>query len=96
MPTPAATHDHAISIDLALEFLDTLEYQRGRPVELLPTTSDAIDWLEEHGLIHDPCEPELDAARASLKIRKSPTSFFSPRCPTPNNRTSVAATSRTS
>jgi predicted RNA-binding Zn ribbon-like protein len=63
MPPTAATHDHAISIDLALEFLDTLEYQKGQPVELLPTTSDAIDWLEEHGLIHDPCEPELDAAR---------------------------------
>ncbi|HTC86220.1 MAG TPA: ABATE domain-containing protein, partial [Candidatus Acidoferrum sp.] len=60
-----APHDHAITIDLALDFLDTLEYQKGQPVELLPTAADAIDWLEEHGLIHDPCEPELDAIRGS-------------------------------
>lgn len=65
MPPTPATHDHAIPIELALEFLDTLEYQRGQPVELLRTAADAVDWLEEHGLIHDPCEPELDVIRDS-------------------------------
>ena len=33
---------------------------------------------------------------ASLRTRASRTSFFSPRCPTPRDRTSVAATTRTS
>ena len=63
MTLPAASHDHAISIDLALEFLDTLEYTHGQPTELLPTTADALDWLQEHGLLHDPCEAQFDAAR---------------------------------
>ena len=53
-------HDHHLSIDDALEFLDTLELSEGVPVEHLTTAAAAIDWFREHGVVHDPCEPALE------------------------------------
>jgi len=54
------THDHHLSIDDALEFLDTLELDDGVPVEHFTTAAEAIDWFREHGVVHDPCEPALE------------------------------------
>jgi predicted RNA-binding Zn ribbon-like protein len=57
-------HTHEIAVDDALEFLDTLGYERGRPVDHLESTADALDWLRQRGLLHEPVEPELDALRS--------------------------------
>jgi predicted RNA-binding Zn ribbon-like protein len=54
-------HDHHLSIDDALEFLDTLELEDGVPVDHLNTATDAIEWLRARGVVHDPCEPALEA-----------------------------------
>jgi predicted RNA-binding Zn ribbon-like protein len=62
-PTTSDTvpHVHDVSIDTALEFLDTLEYEHGEPVELLQTTAAAVDWLHEHRVLHEHLEPECTA-----------------------------------
>jgi len=54
---------HYVSVDTALEFIDTLEFERGGEVEHLPTTAAAIDWLHAQGLLHEPLEPEVEALR---------------------------------
>jgi len=59
--TPVDAHDHHLSIDDALEFLDTLELDDGVPVEHLTSAAAAIDWFRGHGVVHDPCEPALEA-----------------------------------
>ena len=50
-------------------------------------------WLATRGMCTDGRSIRHEA---SLNVRASPTSFFSPRCPTPSVRTSVAGTTRTS
>ena len=50
-------------------------------------------WLTTVGMCTDGSSIRHDA---SLNTRASRTSFFSPRWPTPSDRTSVAATTRTS
>ena len=47
-----APHDHAVDLETALDFVNTLELERGEPVDHLGTTQAALDWLREHGLIH--------------------------------------------
>ncbi|MFI5226988.1 MAG: CGNR zinc finger domain-containing protein [Candidatus Limnocylindrales bacterium] len=59
--TPVDPHDHHLSIDDALEFLDTLKYDDGVAVDILGSAGDGIDWLRERGVVHDPCEPALEA-----------------------------------
>jgi predicted RNA-binding Zn ribbon-like protein len=57
----ATPHAHDVSVDTALEFIDTLEYTHGEPVELLDTTAAAVDWLHDHGVLHEHLEPECEA-----------------------------------
>ena len=45
-------HDHAATLDIALDFVNTLKYDGYDPIELLVSTDDALDWLQEHGLVH--------------------------------------------
>lgn len=54
---------HYVSIETALEFADTIETEHGAPVDQFMSTSAAIDWLREHGLLHEPVEPEVEALR---------------------------------
>ena len=48
----ARQHDHAVDLDTALDFVNTLKFDDGQPVEGLGTTAEALDWLHDHGLIH--------------------------------------------
>lgn len=61
MNVPSHTHD--IVVDDALDFLDTLKYEHGRPVDVIESTADALDWLHDRGLLHQPVEPALEALR---------------------------------
>jgi predicted RNA-binding Zn ribbon-like protein len=54
---------HYVSVDTALDFIDTLEFERTGPVEHLLTTATAIDWLRAQGLLHEPVEPEVEELR---------------------------------
>ncbi len=47
-----APHDHAATLETALDFVNTLELEHGVPVDHLGTTRDALDWLHDHGLVH--------------------------------------------
>jgi predicted RNA-binding Zn ribbon-like protein len=57
-------HDHHLSIDDALEFIDTLGLDDGVLVERFGSAADAIAWLRTRGVVHDPCEPALEALEA--------------------------------
>lgn len=48
----ATPHDHAATLETALEFVNTLELQHGVPTDHFHTTRDALDWLQGHGLVH--------------------------------------------
>ena len=54
---------HYVSVETALEFVDTVETEKGLPVDRFTSTSVAIDWLREHGLLHEPIEAEVEALR---------------------------------
>jgi predicted RNA-binding Zn ribbon-like protein len=54
---------HYVSVDTALDFVDTIETEHGELVDRFTSTADAIDWLREHGLLHEPVEPEVRALR---------------------------------
>jgi predicted RNA-binding Zn ribbon-like protein len=55
-------HEHAVDLETALDFVNTLELERGEPVDHLSTTTAALDWFQEHGLIHDIPEGATDDA----------------------------------
>jgi predicted RNA-binding Zn ribbon-like protein len=54
---------HYVSVETALEFIDTIETEKGVPVDRFTSTATAIDWLREHGLLHEPVEAEVEALR---------------------------------
>ena len=45
-------HDHAADLETALDFVNTLQLVKGDWVDHLGSTHDALDWLQERGLIH--------------------------------------------
>jgi predicted RNA-binding Zn ribbon-like protein len=47
------THSHAAHLETALDFVNTLEFVRGEPVDHLGTTRNAVAWLREHELVHE-------------------------------------------
>jgi predicted RNA-binding Zn ribbon-like protein len=77
MSAYVAFHTHSVDIDDALDFVDTLEYEQGAPVDHIERPADAVAWLQEHGLLHPGPDPRLaavskpgaDADRAVEKIR---------------------------
>lgn len=52
-------HSHRVDLDTTFEFVNTLEYDDGLPVDHLSTPAAAIDWLARHGLVHP--EPAASA-----------------------------------
>jgi len=52
-------HGHQATLEDGLDFVNTLEHERGRLVEHLPTMATALDWLREHDLLHDEAHDEL-------------------------------------
>lgn len=64
-----ADHDHAIDLDGALDFINTLDLDDGQLVEHFAEPADAASWLRDHGLIHDAeagswASADLDRTRA--------------------------------
>jgi predicted RNA-binding Zn ribbon-like protein len=45
-------HDHLIGLGGTFDFLNTLEYEEGSPVDELVTPDDAVRWLSDHQLLH--------------------------------------------
>lgn len=54
---------HYVSVETALEFIDTVETEKGVLVDRFTSTAAAIDWLREHGLLHEPIESDVEALR---------------------------------
>src|SRR5687768_14316792 len=51
-PQPEAPHGHQASFAVGLAFVNTLETDRGRTIEHLPTVQAALRWLRSHSLMH--------------------------------------------
>jgi predicted RNA-binding Zn ribbon-like protein len=45
-------HGHLAAVEDGLEFINTLEYRKGEPVDHLEGVDDALAWLHEHDLLH--------------------------------------------
>jgi predicted RNA-binding Zn ribbon-like protein len=45
-------HDHEVGLDETFDFLNTLEYEEGSPVDHFDTPETAIRWVADHGLVH--------------------------------------------
>ena len=46
-------HQHAVDLETALDFVNTLELERGESFDHLRTTQEALDWFQVHGLIRE-------------------------------------------
>lgn len=71
----APPHDHAASLETALDFVNTLELERGVPTDHFRSTQDALDWLQDRGLVHASYAGETPAVltdhRTIRRIRKT-------------------------
>ncbi len=63
MNPPAISHTHDVAIGDALDFIDTLELEHGEPFDHFVQPTDMVEWLHDHGLLHD---ASLDPAVARL------------------------------
>jgi len=64
-------HNHAVDLETALDFINTLELERGEPVDHLGSTPDALKWFQDHGLIH-PLKGRTERGEATLeRIRRT-------------------------
>jgi len=45
-------HGHQASLDDALDFVNTLEYDKGVPQDYLKDVPTAVDWMQYHALLH--------------------------------------------
>jgi predicted RNA-binding Zn ribbon-like protein len=73
------SHTHDVAIDDALDFIDTLELERGEPFDHFVQPADMAEWLRDHGILHDPSldpevarlmEPGPAADRALARVRQ--------------------------
>ena len=64
-------HDHAVDLETALDFVNTLKYDDGQPTDVLGTTAEALDWLHGHGLVHHEALSRPNDAAALRRIRKT-------------------------
>ena len=60
----ATPHGHQASLKDGLAFVNTLEYDRGRVKEHLPTLDTALAWLFDHDLLHREMRDDLTARLA--------------------------------
>src|SRR5512144_646647 len=73
---PVKGHAHEVVLDDTFDYLNTLEYEHGFPVEHLETLGTALDWFVQRGVIHqegadrlrteadtDPAAADRDLAR---------------------------------
>ena len=62
---PEGPHGHQASLAVGLAFVNTLEVDRGRAREHLPTAESALRWLRSHSLMHqDSMQERVKALRA--------------------------------
>lgn len=47
-----ARHGHEADLEDGLAFVNTLETERGNPLEHLPSVADALLWFQEHEFLH--------------------------------------------
>lgn len=66
-----APHDHAVDLETALDFVNTLKFDDGRAVELLGTTKAALDWLHGHGVVHHEALARPDEEATLRRIRRT-------------------------
>jgi predicted RNA-binding Zn ribbon-like protein len=73
------SHTHDVAIDDALDFIDTLEMEHGEPFDHFVQPADMVEWLRDHGLLHDASvdpavarlmEPGPAADRALARVRQ--------------------------
>jgi predicted RNA-binding Zn ribbon-like protein len=58
-------HGHQVDLATGLLFVNTVEYERGQPVDHLDSYVAALQWFSEHDLLHaDMLEAELDRNEA--------------------------------
>lgn len=57
-----APHGHQASLEDGLAFINTLEIERGKPLDHLPTPDSGLAWLGGHGFLHD-------ETRGALEVR---------------------------
>jgi predicted RNA-binding Zn ribbon-like protein len=60
-----APHGHQVDLSTGLQFVNTLEYERGQLLDHLDSCATALRWFREHDLLHeDMLEAELARDRA--------------------------------
>ncbi|MEA2538119.1 MAG: hypothetical protein QOF11_2353 [Chloroflexota bacterium] len=64
-------HDHAVDLETALDFVNTLKFHGGDPVEVLGTTDEALGWLHGHGLVHHQALARPNEGPALERIRRT-------------------------
>lgn len=64
-------HDHAVDLETALDFVNTLKFDDGQPVELFDTTIEALDWLHGHGLVHHEALTRANEQATLRRIRRT-------------------------
>jgi predicted RNA-binding Zn ribbon-like protein len=52
-------HGHQASLEDALDFVNTLEFEKGQPHDHLTDSPTAVHWLQEHALLHREMVPAL-------------------------------------
>ncbi|HEY8167228.1 MAG TPA: CGNR zinc finger domain-containing protein [Candidatus Limnocylindrales bacterium] len=55
----AVPHGHQASLETGLAFINTLELEKGSPVDHIETPTDALEWLIAHDLMHRDAELSL-------------------------------------
>jgi predicted RNA-binding Zn ribbon-like protein len=66
-----APHDHAVDLETALDFVNTLKFHDGQPVDVLDTTPAALVWLHGHGLVHPEALAQVDGGVLLRRIRRT-------------------------
>jgi predicted RNA-binding Zn ribbon-like protein len=59
-PTPSSTHVHDVDIEASLDFVNTLEFEDGAPVDHLAGDAGATAWLVDHGFFRASSAPGPD------------------------------------
>ncbi|HEX5466092.1 MAG TPA: CGNR zinc finger domain-containing protein [Candidatus Limnocylindrales bacterium] len=60
----AVPHGHQAALQDGLDFVNTLELEKGQPIDRLPDLPAALGWLREHDLIHpEAMAAEIDRGR---------------------------------
>jgi len=63
-------HTHEVDLEVSLDFLNTLEYEDGFPVDHLGSPAEAVAWLAEHGVLHGEAAPSHETPSVHGRIRR--------------------------